>query len=171
MQIRDVMTDRVPHCAPSANLSAVIEVMGNNGCGELLVVEDGRLVGVVTHRDICLALGTRNCAARDVVVRDVGITVVQTCELADDVYVAMDFMQATRVRTIPVVDTKGRLQGAVTLSDLIHRMEREPGATMWEKLLETLTVIGEYPISKLAAEIETKLAREFPAKLHEITAG
>jgi len=159
MQIREVMTDRVQHCAPWTNLAAVIEIMGNNDCGELLIVEDGRLVGVVTHRDICLAIGTRNCAARDIVVRDVGITVVQTCEPGDDVCVAMDFMQATRVRVVPVVDKKGMLQGTVTLSDLIHRIEREPGATMWEKLLETLTVIGEYPISKLAAEIETKLAK------------
>jgi CBS domain-containing protein len=153
------MTDRVQHCAPETNLVAVIETMGNNDCDELLVVEDGRLLGVLTHRDICFALGSRNCAARDVVVRDVRITVIQTCEPGDDVYVAMDFIQATRVRLVPVVDRKGMLQGTVTLSDLIHRIEREPGATMWEKLLETLTVVGEYPISKLAAEIETKLAQ------------
>ena len=87
------------------------------------------------------------------------ITVIQTCQPGDDVYVAMDFMQASRVRLVPVVDRKGMLQGTVTLSDLVHRIEREPGATIWEKLLETLTVIGKYPISKLTAEIETKLAR------------
>ena len=159
MQIRDVMTDRVQQFGPEANLAAVIEIMGNNDCDELLIVEDGRLVGVVTQRDICLALGTRNCAARDVVVRDVGITVVQTCDPGDDIYVAMDFMRTTRVRIVPVVDKKGMLQGSVTLSDLVHRIEREPGATLWEKLVETLTVIGGYPIGKLAAEIETKLAR------------
>lgn len=158
MQIRDVMTDRVRHCAPETNLATVIEIMGNNDCGELLVVEDGRLTGVVTHRDICFALGTRNCAAREVLVRDVRITVVQTCEPGDDVYVAMDFMQVTKVRLVPVVDKNGMLQGTVTLSDLIHRIEREPNASIWEKLLETLTVIGKYPISKLAGEIETKLA-------------
>ena len=159
MQIREVMTDRVQQFGPEANLAAVIEIMGNNHCDELLIVEDGRLVGVVTQRDICLALGTRNCAARDVVVRDVGITVVQTCDPGDDIYVAMDFMRTTRVRIVPVVDKKGMLQGSVTLSDLVHRIEREPGATLWEKLVETLTVIGGYPIGKLAAEIETKLAR------------
>jgi acetoin utilization protein AcuB len=159
MQIREVMTDRVQQFGPEANLAAVIEIMGNNDCDELLIVEDGRLVGVVTQRDICLALGTRNCAARDVVVRDVGITVVQTCDPGDDIYVAMDFMRTTRVRIVPVVDKKGMLQGSVTLSDLVHRIEREPGATRWEKLVETLTVIGGYPIGKLAAEIETKLAR------------
>jgi len=159
MQIREVMTDRVQQFGPEANLAAVIEIMGNNDCDELLIVEDGRLVGVVTQRDICLALGTRNCAARDVVVRDVGITVVQTCDPGDDIYVAMDFMRTTRVRIVPVVDKKGMLQGSVTLSDLVHRIEREPGATLWEKLVETLTVIGGYPIGKLAAEIETKLAR------------
>ena len=159
MQIREVMTDRVQQCGPEANLAAVIEIMGNNDCDELLIVEDGRLVGVVTQRDICLAPGTRNCAARDVVVRDVGITVVQTCDPGDDIYVAMDFMRTTRVRIVPVVDKKGMLQGSVTLSDLVHRIEREPGATLWEKLVETLTVIGGYPIGKLAAEIETKLAR------------
>ena len=72
MQIREVMTTGV-HCAPESNLATVIEIMRSNGCDELLVVEDGRLTGVVTHRDICFALGTGNFAARDVVVRDVQI--------------------------------------------------------------------------------------------------
>jgi len=155
MQIKDVMTDVVRHCAPETNLAAVIEIMGSEDCGELLVIEDGRVLGVVTERDICSALGNRNSAARDVVVRDVRITVVQTCEPGEDVEVAMEFMRATRVRLVPVVDGQGVLQGRVTLSDLIHRIEREPGTTKWKKLLETLAVIGKYPVSKLVGEIET----------------
>jgi CBS domain-containing protein len=160
MKIVDVMTKAVRHCAPETNLAAVIEIMGNEDCGEILVVEDGRVLGVVRDRDICIALGARNSAARDVVVRDVRITVIQTCQPADDVEVAMDFMRTTRTRLVPVVDGRGLLQGSVTLSDLIHRIEREPGTTKWEKLLETLTVISKYPVSTLVGEIETVLARK-----------
>ena len=159
MQIRDKMTDRAQHCAPETNLAAVIEIMGTNDWTSLLVVEDGRLIGVVTERDICIALGNRNCAARDLMIRDLRVTVVQTCEPGDDVHIAMDFMQVTRVGLVPVVDKNGKVQGSVTLSDLIHRIELEPRTSMWQKLLETLTVIGKYPVSKLAAEIETSLSK------------
>jgi len=38
MQIREVMTDRVQQFGPEANLAAVIEIMGNNDCDELLIV-------------------------------------------------------------------------------------------------------------------------------------
>ena len=161
MQVEEVMTVAVRHCAPETDLETVIEIMCNKDSGgELLVVEDGRVVGIITERDICVVLGTRNCAAREVVVRDIRITVVQTCRPGDDVEVAMDFMCATRVRLVPVVDGQGMLKGSITLSDLIHRIEREPGTTIWNKLLETLTAIGKYPVSDFLGEIETVLARK-----------
>lgn len=161
MQVEEVMTVAVRHCAPETNLAAVIELMCNkDSSGELLVVEDGKAVGIITERDICVALGTRNCAAREVVVRDIRITVVQTFRPGDDVEVAMDFMRATKVRLVPVVDEQGMLKGSVTLSDLIHRIEREPGTTKWNKLLETLAVISKYPVSDFLGEIETALARK-----------
>ena len=85
MRVEEVMTGSVRHCAPETNLEAAIEIMGSNFGGELLVVEGGRVLGILTERDICLALGAGNRAARDVVVRDVRITVVQTCQPDDDV--------------------------------------------------------------------------------------
>ncbi len=160
MRVEEVMTGSVRHCAPETNLEAAIEIMGSNFGGELLVVEGGRVLGILTERDICLALGAGNRAARDVVVRDVRITVVQTCQPDDDVEVAMDFMRAAKVRLVPVVNKQGTLQGSVTLSDLIHRIEREPGTTKWNKLLETLTVISKYPISNFVGEIEAALAHK-----------
>lgn len=161
MQIEEVMTVAVRHCAPETNLASVIELMCNKGSsGELLVVEHGKVVGIITERDICVALGTGNSAAREVMVRDIRITVVQTCRPGDDVEVAMDLMRATKVRLVPVVDEQGMLKGSVTLSDLIHRIEREPGTTKWNKLLETLAVISKYPVSEFLGEIETVLARK-----------
>jgi CBS domain-containing protein len=142
MQIRDVMTDQLQCCAPDTNLAAAIEIMWNNDCGVLPVVADGKLEGIVTDRDICIALGTRDCAASDVAVRDVATTTVCTCEPEDDVYAAMEVMQTARVRRVPVVDRLGRLQGIITLGDLAHRIEREDGQALNQELMGTLKAVS-----------------------------
>jgi CBS domain-containing protein len=153
------MTDQVQCCAPETNLAAAIEIMWNNDCGALPVVEDGKLVGIITDRDICIALGTRNCAASDVMVRDVESGAVLTCEPENDLYAAMDIMQAAQVRRVPVVDRQGTLQGIVTLNDLIHGIERKRGVTLYDKVIDTAKAISKYTARKPMGLVQEELAR------------
>lgn len=56
MKVRDIMTQGAVCCGPGT-----VELMWNRNCGMLPVVgADGKLQGVVTDRDICIAMGTRN---------------------------------------------------------------------------------------------------------------
>ena len=74
----------------------------------LPVVEDGKLAGVITDRDICIALGTRCRFAKETPVKDVATREVQTCSPQDDVHAAMAVMRRARVRWLPVVDQEGK---------------------------------------------------------------
>jgi CBS domain-containing protein len=151
MRIKEVMTGQVQCCSPDTNLAAAIEIMWNNDCGVLPVVDDGKLAGIVTDRDICIALGTRDSPARDVPVRDVGTTTVETCEPDDDVYAALEVMQTSRVRRLPVVDRQGNLLGIVTLGDLANRIEREDGSALVEELLAALKAVSSRGLRRPAA--------------------
>ena len=85
MLVKEVMVSRVAVCWPEANLAEVAAILWESRCGSLPVVDDnGRVVSVITDRDIAIALGTRNMRASDVKVKDVAPPRVFTCAPSDD---------------------------------------------------------------------------------------
>jgi CBS domain-containing protein len=153
MKVREIMTDQVRVCAPQMNLATATELMWNNDCGVMPVVEDGKLEGIVTDRDICIALGTRNCAARDLTVRDVETETVETCRTEDDVHQAMETMRRAKVRRLPVVDEKGALQGMLSLNDIAFRAEKKHGDLSYQEVVDTLKAINEHRMHKRMAVV------------------
>lgn len=159
MKVKDVMTEKVQCCSPEMNLAAVTELMWNNDCGMLPVVEGGKLAGVITDRDICVALGTRNYPARDLAVRDVQTAKVETCEPESDVHSAMEVMRRARVRRLPVVNEAGVLQGIMSLNDIALRVDRTHGADLsYEQVLNTIKAINEHRHHTGAVPAERKNA-------------
>jgi CBS domain-containing protein len=71
MKIKDIMTAEPRTCALGTNLAAAAALMLDGDCGVLPLVEDGKLVGVVTDRDMYIALATRNKRASEITVGDV----------------------------------------------------------------------------------------------------
>jgi CBS domain-containing protein len=72
MKVQEVMRERAVFCGLDTTLAAAVDLMRKNGCGFLPVVgEGGNVIGVITDRDICIALGTRNQKPIDVLVKDV----------------------------------------------------------------------------------------------------
>lgn len=159
MKVKDVMTEQVQCCSPEMNLAAVTELMWNNDCGMLPVVQGGKLAGVITDRDICVALGTRNYPARDLAVRDVQTAKVETCEPESDVHRAMEVMRRARVRRLPVVNEAGVLQGIMSLNDIALRVDRTHGADLsYEQVLNTIKAINEHRHHTGAVPAERKNA-------------
>ena len=67
MLVKDLMTRNVSSCRPENNLAELAEVMWNQQRGALPILDGGgRVIGIITDRDICIALGTRNIRASDV---------------------------------------------------------------------------------------------------------
>lgn len=119
MKIRDIMTPQPRTCTPETTLAAAAGLMWDTDCGILPVVENGALVGVVTDRDICIALATRNARAAAMKVGEVSGRTVWTCGPDEDPRVALATMTAHRVRRLPVVDAGGHLVGVISLNDLV----------------------------------------------------
>lgn len=120
MKITDLMTKNVRTCTPDTNLAAAGALMLDGDCGLLPVVTDGRLTGVITDRDICIALATRNGRASDLAVGDVAQSPVVTCNPDDDVHLALALMQRHRIRRLPVVGFAGTVAGIVSMNDLVR---------------------------------------------------
>jgi CBS domain-containing protein len=101
------------------NLAAVTQIFWERGCGALPVVENGRVIGMITDRDVSIALGTRNAKAGDTFVRDVALPKVFFSLPQDDIHAALNTMRAQQVRRLPVVDNEGSLAGILSLDDLV----------------------------------------------------
>lgn len=119
MQIKNIMTTEVRTCAPATSVAAAAALMLDGDCGILPVVENGKLAGVVTDRDMYIALATRNTLASRLTVGEVVRRQVWTCTADDDVHAALATMKEHRVRRLPVVGFRDTLVGMVSMNDLL----------------------------------------------------
>ncbi len=144
MKVRDVMVKDVKFCSPNNNLAAVAEILWKQGCGTLPVVDKGRVLGMITDRDICIALGTRNAKAADTLVRDVTLPKVFYCAPEDDIHAALKTMAAQKVRRLPVIDGKAVLQGILCLDDVVMFAEERAADLKYVDVVNTLKAICEH---------------------------
>lgn len=124
MKVREVMSTGAKVCTLTDNLSAAAGLMWENDCGILPVVaEGGKVVGLITDRDICMAANLKNRNLWNIAVEDVISGRVFTCKPDDDIRSALRVMQENKVRRLPVVGPEGTLAGILSLNDVVIRAE------------------------------------------------
>ncbi len=120
MKVREVMTKNAIFCGPESTLEEASFLMQKHNCGFLPVVGDGgNLIGVVTDRDMCIALGARNRKPSDLRVRDVMPRKLFKCMEGDDVNSALKTLRDATIRRIPVVDRESVLVGVISIDDIV----------------------------------------------------
>lgn len=150
MQVQDIMVKEARSCRLDTNLAAATEVMWSNDCGALPVLNDGgKVVGMITDRDICMAVGTRNQRPSDVAVSGVIPQRVFTCAPGDDIHAALQTMRSQKVRRLPVTGAGGELEGILCLNDVALNAEKS-NALSYEDVMETLKAICEHPVRQAA---------------------
>ncbi len=129
MKVKDAMVETPYYCQPESNLGSATELMWNANCGFLPVQSaDGKVIGVITDRDICIALGTRNCPAGEVSVGQVMSGKLYSCAPDDDIHTALQTMMEAKIRRLPVMAQNGTLVGVLSMDDILFRAEpRSPG--------------------------------------------
>ena len=121
MRVRDLMTENAESCFPGTDLGTAAMIMWRNDCGIVPVVNPGtsRVEGVITDRDICMALATSGRRANERTVGEIMARQVVTANGEDDVHAALTAMEHERVRRLPVVGANGALSGVISINDLI----------------------------------------------------
>lgn len=144
MKVRDVMTREVKTCAPHSDLAAAAWMMWENDCGPIPVVDpNGALVGMITDRDICISVATKNRLASDIKVGETMSKNLKACSQDDNVERALEIMRDAQVRRLPVTDSNQRLQGIVSINDLIRSAGGKGSELPSESVIETLKAICE----------------------------
>jgi CBS domain-containing protein len=120
----DVFATRLVTAGRTETLSSVALQMKEHNVGSVVIVEDQKPVGIVTDRDLALALGADGIAP-DAAVESVMIKPVWTIPDGAGIFAATQCMRDGGVRRLPIVDEKGRLTGMVSLDDLMRLLGRE----------------------------------------------
>ena len=110
--------------SPDASLLDAVQRLGEKRIGALPVVEDGRIVGIISERDVIYRLRDHGRGGLDLPVGQVMSAPAITVDSETDVLRALALITERRIRHLPVVDG-GRLRGIVSIGDLVkYRMER-----------------------------------------------
>lgn len=135
MQISEVMTANPQVAKPSDTVADVARRMDKIDTGAIPVVEDGRILGIITDRDIVLrVVGEQR--SFDTKVSEVMTTEVQTCRedasIADVIYQMTD----KQVRRILIVDDADKLTGIVSLGDVAQEASARKAGGVLEEISE-----------------------------------
>jgi CBS domain-containing protein len=115
--VRDVMTPAVRTVSPSQSLAEAAEVMKGEDVGSVPVVEEGRLAGILTDRDIVTRAVAERRDPQTVKVDEVASGELVTVEPEQELDEALALMARHQVRRLPVVE-EGRLVGMLAQADV-----------------------------------------------------
>lgn len=120
MKVRDIMTASVDSIEAADQIAYAARRMAEDDVGCLPVLESGRLVGIVTDRDIAVR-AVAGSIAPDTPVRRIMSERVATCSAGDDIETALALMSREQVRRMPVCNERGEVIGIVALADLADK--------------------------------------------------
>ena len=117
MQARDVMTESLIDCSPEVTVAKAAKLMRSRKTGDVLVTDEGEIVGILTDRDIAVRVTARSLDPDQVLVRDVMSTRVLTGEPSWDLDKIAKTMGKHQIRRLPITEN-GVPVGMVSLSDI-----------------------------------------------------
>lgn len=119
MNVQEVMTSKVWTCRPDEPLSVAARIMWDHDVGAVPVVSaEGKLVGIITDRDVCMSAYFTGKVLESVPVEHAMSKQVFSATTGQSVESAEQMMRSKEIRRLPVVDGEAKLVGIVSLADL-----------------------------------------------------
>lgn len=133
-KVGDIMT-RNPFCStPDASVESVARMMMESNCGEVPICENGKVVGVVTDRDITCRVVARGVDPTDTPASAIMSAKPFMIRPDDPLTLAIDTMERERLRRLPVVDGDGFLVGIISQVDIAARVSQKKAGRMLASL-------------------------------------
>lgn len=139
-RVAELMSAEVITCTPEMDLGRVGWLMWEGDCGALPVVREGRVIGMITDRDLGLAAAMKPRACSEILVAEAmstsDVAFVRPTTTLDE---ALGLMARRRVRRLPVLDAEDRLVGLLSLTDALRKSDSAAS----HRILATLRAIAE----------------------------
>jgi CBS domain-containing protein len=128
--------------APASTVFDAIHLMADKNVGALPVVENDRLVGIISERDYTRKVILKGKSSKETLVREIMTKDPLTAHPGDSVGECMEVMTEKRVRHLPVIEGE-RIVGLISIGDLVRRIISAQNATI-DNLESYIT--GSYPV-------------------------
>lgn len=156
MQVGELAPKYVASCRLETSLVEAARLLWEHNCGILPVVDASfHLEGVLTDRDICMALATHREAVHALCAKDVMSAPVQWVGAYATVSQALKLMRRHHLRRLPVASVEGVLEGMLSLDDIIMatppELEGTPERPGMNQLLPVLQALCTRTTQKHAA--------------------
>jgi len=129
--ILDTKGHQIVSLEPEAKLSAAVKTLAERKIGAVLVLQAGRIEGILSERDVVRVLGERGAAVLEEPVSAVMTRKVVSCKQSDTVSAIMEVMTHGKFRHLPVLDGE-RVVGLISIGDIVkwrvQEYEREQEA-------------------------------------------
>lgn len=129
MKVEEFRSNRTVHVPMTCTVRDAARQMRDQHVGALIVTEDhlpsGRVVGIVTDRDIVVNAVLIDGAMDDLLVADVMHTHVLSVESGADIGDALQIMASHGVRRLAVIAPDGSLSGILSLDDVLDALARD----------------------------------------------
>ena len=126
MKVTTILQDKghaVVSTRPDRKVGAVIARLNAEHIGAMIVMEDDKIVGIVSERDIVRAMAAHRGEVMELAVHEIMSSSVITCTPEDTIKKVMQVMTERRVRHLPVLDG-GALAGIISIGDVVkNRLE------------------------------------------------
>jgi len=145
MRVQEMMTQPVVTCHVGDTANAAAQIMWEHDCGVVPVVDDnGRLAGVVTDRDICLAAYFQGVPLSSIRLDTMMSRELCTCRPEDDVTDAEHLMSSRQLRRIVAVDDRQAPVGILSIGDVARRVGSGSAARQrdGQDLLSTVAAVS-----------------------------
>lgn len=147
MRVEEQMTKNVTTCKTGDSLARAAKLLWDHDCGCVPVVGHlGRVLGMITDRDICMAALITGKSLAELRVRDAMARDIATMRASESTHEAEMVMRNRRVRRLPVLDDQNRLIGLLCCNDLVRWVDDggANGTTAEDAvhLLRTLATVG-----------------------------
>ncbi len=127
MQLREILKTKGSHVLtiePTASLADVVEKLVENRCGSLVVTEGQTMVGIISERDILIAVSEVSEPLNAIMVRDRMTTDVVTGVPENTVSGIMGLMSEKRIRHLPILED-GKLAGLISIGDIVKAQHHQ----------------------------------------------
>lgn len=156
MKVKEIMTPNATAIWLTESLADAAKLMWEHDCGVLPIVKDGRkVVGMITDRDICMAVAINDRNPSAISVEEIMSRQVHSIKPEDNLDQALQTMQEHQIRRLPVVNDEGELEGLLSMNDVVlHVKPNKAGDSGigYREVLKTYQAICEHRVP-LAAKV------------------
>jgi CBS domain-containing protein len=155
MKVKEVMTPDAKAIWITQSLADAAKTMWENDCGILPIIKDGgKVVGMISDRDICMATAIRDRNPSSISVEEVMNATVYAAEADEDIEQALQTMREHKIRRLPVLNLEGELKGIVSMNDIVLKAKERNGKKpqiAYADVVKTYQAICEHPLPMVQA--------------------